>query len=172
VSSSPPGADPPRSRLPALGGRGEGWVAGQGVLLALVALLGLPGLGALPPADPGRWALLLIGLGLLGFGTGVGLAGVRDLGPSLTAVPRPKRGARFVDQGIYRRIRHPLYLAVVSVALGWSLATASAAAAVAAVALAVWLDAKSRREEDWLVEAYEGYAAYRRRTARFVPGVY
>lgn len=172
MSSYPPGADRPRSRLPALGGRGEGWVVGQAVLLALVALLGLPGLGALPPADLGRWVLLVVGLGLLGFGALVGMAGVRDLGASLTAVPRPKSGARMVDRGIYRRIRHPLYLAVVAVALGWSLAMASPAAVVAAVALAIWLDAKSRREEGWLIEAYEGYAAYRRRTARFVPGVY
>jgi protein-S-isoprenylcysteine O-methyltransferase Ste14 len=172
VSSSRPGADRPRTRLPALGERGEGWVVGQGILLALVALLGLPGLGALPPADPGRWAVLLTGLALLVIGSLIGLAGVRDLGRNLTAVPRPKRGARFVDRGIYRRIRHPLYLAVVTVALGWSVAMASLPAAVAAAGLAIWLDAKSRREEVWLVETYEDYAAYRRRSARFLPGVY
>jgi protein-S-isoprenylcysteine O-methyltransferase Ste14 len=164
--------EPHRSRLPALGGRGEGWVVGQGILLGLVALLGLPGLATLPPADAGRWASVAIGLALLVGGCLIGLAGARELGRSLTAVPRPKQGARFVDTGIYHRVRHPLYLAVVSVALGWSVAMASPAAGAAAVALAIWLDLKSRREEAWLCEAYLDYPAYRRRTDRFVPGLY
>jgi protein-S-isoprenylcysteine O-methyltransferase Ste14 len=38
--------------------------------------------------------------------------------------------------------------------------------------LGLWLDAKARREERWLVDAFPGYAAYRRRTHRFVPGIY
>lgn len=160
------------SRLPSLGRRGEGWVVGQGILLALVALLGLPGLATLPPGDAGRWATVVIGLTLLGGGCLVGFAAARDLGRSLTAVPRPKPGARFVDSGIYRLARHPLYVAVVAVALGWGVAMASVPAVITVVALAAWLDAKSRREEAWLLEVYEGYAAYRRRTARFVPRLY
>jgi protein-S-isoprenylcysteine O-methyltransferase Ste14 len=162
----------PGSRLPALGTHGEGWVAGQAVLLALVALLGLPGLGSLPPSDAGRWASLVVGLALLTGGCLVGYAGARELGRNLTAVPRPKRGARLVESGIYAHARHPLYLAVILVSLGWAIAMASLPALLAAGALAIWLDAKSRREEAWLLESYEPYAAYRARTARFVPGVY
>ena len=48
---------PSGSRLPALGPSGEGWVAGQFVLLGLVAVAGLPGLADLPPATGGRWLL-------------------------------------------------------------------------------------------------------------------
>lgn len=160
------------SRLPSLGHRGEGWVVGQGVLLALVALLGLPGLARLPPSDPGRWATVVLGLALMVGGCLVGFAGARELGRNLTAVPRPKPGARLVDSGIFATLRHPLYLALILAATGWSVAMASPASMVAAVALAAWLDAKSRREEAWLLEAYDDYATYRRRTARFVPRVY
>lgn len=168
---TPPG-EGGASRLPSLGHRGEGWVVGQGVLLALVAVLGMPGLATLPPSDPGRWATVVLGLALMVGGCLVGIAGARELGRSLTAVPRPKPGAQLVDSGIFGMLRHPLYLALISAAIGWSVAMASPASLVAAVALAVWLDAKSRREEAWLLEAYEGYATYRRRTARFVPRVY
>jgi protein-S-isoprenylcysteine O-methyltransferase Ste14 len=161
-----------QSRLPALGPRGEGWVIGQGVLLALVAVLGLPGLADLPPVDGAGWALLGLGLVLLAGGVGIGLAGIRALGRHLTAVPRPKRDASLVETGIYGAIRHPLYVAVVAAALGWAVAMGSIPSAVVAIVLGVWLDAKARREEDWLLEAYPEYAAYRRRTSRFIPRVY
>ena len=36
----------------------------------------------------------------------------------------------------------------------------------------VLLDLKARREEAWLSERFEGYAAYMRRTRRFIPGLY
>jgi protein-S-isoprenylcysteine O-methyltransferase Ste14 len=147
-------------------------VVGQGVLLLAVAALGLPGLGDLPPASAGRWALLVAGLGLMAIGLGIGLAGIRALGRNLTAAPRPKGGAELVEAGIYRFIRHPLYAAVVLAAIGWTMATASPGAAVASAVLAAWLDAKARREEAWLADAYPGYEAYRRRTRRFVPGLY
>lgn len=161
-----------RPSLPALGPRGEGWVVGQGVLLVLVAVLGLPGLAELPPTDATGWLRLGIGLVLLAAAAVVGLAGLRALGPSLTAMPRPKQDSALVETGIYGVIRHPLYLAVFATGLGWAVATASAPAALAALLLGLWLDAKARREERWLTDAFPGYAAYRRRTHRFVPGIY
>jgi protein-S-isoprenylcysteine O-methyltransferase Ste14 len=147
-------------------------VIGQGVLLLAVAALGLPGLGDLPPTSAGRWILLVVGLALMLVGLGVGLAGIRALGRNLTAAPRPKGGAVLVETGIYGAIRHPLYAALILAAIGWGLATASLGAGIATGALAGWLDAKSRREEAWLLDVYPTYAAYRRRTHRFVPGLY
>jgi len=35
-----------------------------------------------------------------------------------------------------------------------------------------FFDLKSRREERWLEERYPGYAAYRARTRRLIPGLY
>jgi protein-S-isoprenylcysteine O-methyltransferase Ste14 len=45
-------------------------------------------------------------------------------------------------------------------------------ALVLALGLAAVLDLKARREEAWLVVRYPGYAAYARRTRRFLPGLY
>ncbi len=108
----------------------------------------------------------------MGAGVGVGLRGARDLGASLTAVPRPRDDARLVTNGIYARIRHPLYAALMLASLGWSIACLSVASLVASLLLAGWLDAKSRREEAWLAARYPDYAAYRSRTRRFLPGAY
>lgn len=160
------------SRVPSLGARGEGWVVGQGVLLLTIAVLGLPGLAALPPDSTVGWARVLLGIGVMGGGLLVGGRALRDLGASLTALPHPRPDASFVDAGIYGVIRHPMYAALVATSLGWVLVTASVPAAVASVALAAWLDLKSRREEAWLLGHYPEYEAYRRRTHRFIPGAY
>jgi protein-S-isoprenylcysteine O-methyltransferase Ste14 len=160
------------TRVPSLGPRGEGWVVGQGVLLVAVAVLGLPGLGALPPDTTEGWATVMLGLAIMAGGLLVGGLALRDLGSSLTAMPHPREDARFVDTGIYRLIRHPMYAALIMTAIGWVLVTTSVPAAVATAALAVWLDLKSRREEAWLRGHYPAYEAYRRRTHRFLPGAY
>lgn len=160
------------TRVPSLGPRGEGWVVGQGLLLVAVAALGLPGLSTLPPDTAAGWATTLLGLGVMAGGLLIGGVALRHLGASLTAMPHPREDALFVDAGIYRVVRHPMYAALISTALGWVLVTTSVPAAVATAALAVWLDLKSRREEAWLQGRYPEYEAYRRRTHRFIPGAY
>jgi protein-S-isoprenylcysteine O-methyltransferase Ste14 len=160
------------TRVPSLGPRGEGWVVGQGILLLAIAALGAPGLEGLPPRSPVGWATVVLGLGAMVGGLLLGGRALRDLGSNLTAMPRPREDAHFVDEGIYRYVRHPMYAALVATGVGWVLVTTSVPAAVATAVLAVWLDLKSRREEAWLSRTYPEYEAYRRRTHRFIPGAY
>lgn len=158
------------SRLPTLGAHGEGWVTGQVLLLAAV---GVAGVIDRPDWDGEALTIsTVVGLGLVVAGLVIGIVGVRDLGPSLTPVPRPKDGARLVQGGIYGRVRHPLYLGLVMGALGWALFSASVLALGFTLVLAVFLDLKARREEVWLRERYPLYAHYARRVRRFVPGLY
>jgi protein-S-isoprenylcysteine O-methyltransferase Ste14 len=166
----PPMHDRPSSTsLPSLGRRGEGWFAAQVVLMAAVALASLAG-----PAWSGAARAMTTGIGLLLI-VAAGLVGVRalaDLRASFTPLPHPVPGGALVERGVYGQVRHPMYLAVVTAALGWALLTASPAALVATAVLFGFFDLKSRREEVWLVEAYPGYAAYRARTRRIVPRLY
>ena len=158
------------SQLPSLGERGEGWVTGQ---LLLLAAVGVAGVVDRPDWDGTALTLTtLAGVGLVVLGLVVGLVGVRDLGLSLTPLPRPKDGANLVEEGIYGWIRHPLYAGLVLGALGWALFAASLLALAFTAALAVFLDLKSRREEVWLRERYPRYRMYARRVRRFVPRVY
>ena len=147
-------------------------MVGQGVLLVAVAAMGLLGLGALPPDSAAGWATVMLGLAVMAGGLVIGGLALRDLGTNLTAMPHPRADAQFVDAGIYRLIRHPMYAALITTAVGWVLVTTSVPAAVATAALAIWLDLKSRREEAWLLGHYAEYEAYRRRTHRFIPGAY
>ena len=159
------------TRIPALGPRGEGWVAAQIVLLLLVAALGAL---HIPSAAGQSGGLAVIGLGvlLISLGSWVVIRGVQGLGGSRTAMPRPRDEASLVTGGIYRRVRHPIYLGLIALAMGWACVTLSPLALAAAIALAVVLDLKARREEFWLTERYSEYPRYRARTHRFIPGVY
>jgi len=112
-------------------------------------------------------ALILAGLVLLAT-AGIALL----LARSTTIFPRPREGAMLADTGVYRRVRHPVYGAVLLISLGWSLVE-SPLGLLPTAALAVVFDLKARVEEAWLEERFPGYSGYRERTPRrFVPGVY
>lgn len=154
-------------RLPSLGPRGEGWLIGQ--IVFIVAIASAPGDAWAEPAPTiGRWsgALLLLG------GLAVAARAIFDLGPNLTPFPRPRQAGVLVEHGIYRVVRHPVYAGLVLITVGWSLIHASLTGLVLSAVFAGFLDLKARREEELLAAAFQGYEAYRRRTKRFVPGLY
>ena len=162
----------PNPRLPDLGPRGEGWVAGQFILLGLLVVLGLPGLWNIGSSGVIGLMWFALGAGALAIGAWLVLRAFVDLGPSLTPLPRPRSDGRFVESGIYARLRHPIYAGLILGSLGWSALTHSPASLVVALVLAAFLDAKARGEEAWLLDRYPPYAAYRLRTKRFLLGIY
>ncbi len=151
---------------PALGPRGEGWVATQLLLLVLLVVA-----GALGPEWPDgvERALVAAAFVVATPGAFLFLAGALRLGAQLTPFPRPVEGAALREDGVYGLVRHPIYGGAILLASAWSLAT-SYLALTTAVALAALFEAKSRREELWLAEHDPAYEAYRRRVRRrFVP---
>lgn len=147
--------------------RGGGWVIGQMCLMLAVGVLGWifhPGHTPL--------AFLLGGSLLLTVGAVAGVAGAGALGRNLTSFPQPPPESRLVESGVYARVRHPLYTSVLALAFGWSLVRLSWLAFAASLALALFLDAKARREERWLRSRFPEYEAYARRVKRFIPRVY
>ena len=160
------------SRLPSLGPRGEGWVVAQFVLFLAIGALGIFDLQRHGWANPQGLPAVALGLAQIVAGAYISARGVLDLRPSLSPFPRPLDGAPLIDTGAYRLIRHPIYAGLVLVALGWGVATGSLAAILGAGSLFLLFDGKSRREEAWLVSAHPGYAAYKRRTRRFIPWIY
>jgi protein-S-isoprenylcysteine O-methyltransferase Ste14 len=158
-----------RTRLPALGRRGEGWVALQVALVAAAALAGT--LGPRWPRGARRRLAVAGGFAAAG-GTYLLAGGGAGLGRQLTPFPRPVAGAQLRRAGAYRLVRHPMYGGSLLLVLGWSLFT-SPLTLLPLGASAAFLDAKRRREEAWLLEQHPDYAEYRdvvRR--RFVPFVW
>src|SRR2546421_3485577 len=160
---------PGSSRLPDLGPRGEGWFAIQLVLFA--AIVGLAFARVYWPEGAAD-ELTVIGILAMAAGIVLFVVGLVSAGKALSPFPRPKDDGALIDRGVYRTVRHPLYGAIILIALGWSLAE-SPLALIPTVALALFLDLKARREEAWLEERYPEYRAYARRTRRrFLPLLY
>ena len=147
--------------------RGGLWVLGQNLLLGLVLAGGI--------FYRNHWhsvPLTWCGSLLLLVSAVCGLAGAMRLGRSLTPFPKPLPRTRLVQTGIYRFMRHPLYVAVFCASAGWALFSASWPALLVALVLAPLLDAKARREERWLRQQFPEYASYERRVRRFIPLIY
>jgi len=154
------------------GVRGEWYVAVQAALLALVFFgpRTLPGFPVWPPVL--RLPALLLGGMLLLAGALLAGAGTLSLGRNLTPLPHPKEGARLVETGAYRLVRHPIYGGIVLLAYGWSLCARGWLPLAYATLVFIFLDLKSRREERWLTEKYPGYADYRKSTRKRIPFIY
>ena len=147
--------------------RGGRWVVGQITLLLAAA--------ATAPAWGGQWhnpAARATGLALLGLGAVSGLAGMINLGRSLTPFPRPREASNLVRHGIYRWVRHPLYGSLIATSAGWALVWSSLPGLLVAAVLAVFLNAKADHEENWLRRRYPEYAAYAARVKKLVPFIY
>ncbi len=148
--------------------RGEIWVWAQDALLLAYFLV--PRLSS--PWYPPR---VLQGLGVLFLGWGLLLfvGGLRTLGRhNLTSCPKPMKTGILATGGAFRYCRHPAYLGVILMALGWPLTQGHVSRLLVALGLAVFLDAKARREEKYLAEKYPEYPAYAAKTKRLIPGIY
>jgi Isoprenylcysteine carboxyl methyltransferase (ICMT) family len=146
------------------------------------------------PASPGEWPPERVLAGIRGATGVVGsrrrnrslawsllLSGgwrVADLahlrsGPPVQRIVAIQPGHELVTDGIYRVIRHPSYLGMIILMLGWALAFRSGLGVILAALIVPPLLARIRSEETLLRSQFGAeYDAYRRRTSRLIPGIY
>jgi protein-S-isoprenylcysteine O-methyltransferase Ste14 len=96
-------------------------------------------------------------------------AAFASLRGAIQVAPEPRQDARLVSGGVYRRFRHPIYTAIVIVAIGLFLRKPTVAVAVAAAVVIAFLLVKVRFEEALLQARYPEYAEYRDRTWGLIP---
>jgi len=133
----------------------------QGVLIVLFALAVFFDRGpALASPVVVRWA----GAALAAAGLIMMAAALATMGRVMQVSPMPKDEGRLITRGVYRRLRHPMYTAIILIVLGIALRQPSLLVAAAGAALAALLLTKARFEESLLLERYPDYAEYRRHT--------
>lgn len=111
----------------------------------------------------------LVSTCLLLAGNTIAVYVLSHLGRSFSIMPEA-RG--IVTSGLYRHVRHPLYLAEMIAAIGTVLQFLSVwTALILAVQIAFQLR-RMRNEERVLMEIFPEYAAYQEKTARVIPGIY
>jgi protein-S-isoprenylcysteine O-methyltransferase Ste14 len=94
------------------------------------------------------------------------------LGPNLTPLPKPKPSGEFIQSGLYRFVRHPIYFGVILVCFGWASIEQTLYTLVLAIILLIFFDLKSRQEEIWLTEKFSEYDVYKQNTKKLIPFLY
>lgn len=111
-----------------------------------------------------------LGVAAIAAGVAIGLWALAANRPgNFNIRPDPKPGGQLVVAGPYRYVRHPMYVAVMSATLGLVLLGPAAWRIAAWIALGAVLHAKAGLEEEAMLRTHAGYAAYRARTARWIP---
>lgn len=137
-----------------------------------MAVIVLSGFTGVYWPDAAAATLTVVGIVVATLGLSLLIAAMVSMGRNLSPFPRPVVRGSLVQHGVYRVVRHPIYGAVLLIALGWSLAE-SPLGLIPTALLAFVFDLKARLEEGWLLERYPSYGEYRTRTrSRFVPGLY
>jgi protein-S-isoprenylcysteine O-methyltransferase Ste14 len=97
-----------------------------------------------------------------------------DLGTNWSITLEVRERHQLVTTGLYRRIRHPMYLALFLHSLGLALAVPNWVAGPSyGVAFGVLFALRVGAEERMMMEEFgKDYEAYRTRTKRLVPGVW
>jgi protein-S-isoprenylcysteine O-methyltransferase Ste14 len=131
---------------------GAGWVAGQLVLIAVLAAAAAAG-----PTWPPNPVTLPLGIVSATAGALLFVAGIVALGSSLTPFPRPR--GPLVDTGAFGLVRHPIYGGVLLGAVGLGLVTRPLMLAACVPALA-FIILKLRHEERLLLARFPDYASY------------
>jgi len=121
-----------------------------------------------------RPAALVAGSVCLAIGLVVFYRSHADLGSFWSVTLEVRENHRLISQGVYRRVRHPMYSALVLYSVGQALAVPNWVAGPSyLVAFGILFAFRIRAEEQMMVDAFgDEYVAYMAKTKRLVPGVW
>ena len=83
--------------------------------------------------------------------------------------PKMRENAKLVTTGIYKYIRHPMYLSVITMMLAFLISTATVIETILFIILIVVLVLKAKREESLWLNHNEKYERYKEQTKLFIP---
>lgn len=113
------------------------------------------------------WRGLLRGVQLLGLGIFVSSLVPIDVAAFLGLRPESRGAEPFVERGIYRHLRHPMYTGIILMLLAHPDQTVNRLSLYAFVT--AYLIVGARFEERRMLAAHPEYADYRRRVPAFLP---
>lgn len=145
----------------------KGSIKGYGYVILQFFILGLVFFSR--PAKKQPIGTLFLGEVLLLLGLVILVVAGITLRSALNVVPEPKAEAPFITTGIYKRIRHPMYLGLILIAAGISSIRWSAFAAYETVILTLLLISKYRYEDSLLLAKWPEAISYQVRVGALLP---
>lgn len=110
-----------------------------------------------------------LGVFLFVSGALITVIAVVQLNMNLSPFPSPLPGAKFIGNGIYKFIRHPIYTGLFSAFLGYAIISDSGYRIIISMLLLLLFYFKSKYEEKQLNLVFPQYSEYRKTTGRFFP---
>ena len=145
------------------------WALGQFLLLIAWVLLFRTNLYAID-FDP-LHSHHLLGIAVMTIGVILLIMAAATLRSALTPNPVPRPGALLVTGGLYGRMRHPIYVAMILLLVGGTIVAYSAGLLIGTIILLLFYLTKARFEESQMVARYPEYDDYRQRTGSFIPKI-
>jgi protein-S-isoprenylcysteine O-methyltransferase Ste14 len=122
---------------------------------------------------PGGQPLRIAGFVVMLLGTVLRTGPMLQLGPRFSLRVAVQEGHTLETRGFYARVRHPSYLGMILILVGFALVFESALGLIVALAFALQLARRIGREDRFLEEQFgDAWRAWARRTKRLVPGVW
>lgn len=91
---------------------------------------------------------------------------------SYSPFPTPSKNNKLVTGGFYKYVRHPIYTAVMIVALVLLLSNPTFPSFVIFAVLIYIQDIKASLEEEFLTKLHPAYKNYTEKTKKFIPKIY
>ena len=91
---------------------------------------------------------------------------------NMNITPMVKDGAHLVTSGIYKFVRHPMYLGLIMLVIPLIVSYLTWFRGIIFIVLIATLFAKIRYEEDVLIYSFPEYLEYRKKSWRLIPYVY
>lgn len=90
-------------------------------------------------------------------------------GIKLKSKPEPNPNAKLVQKGIYKYIRHPIYLGFICISFGLSFCIGNILSIIIALISLIFYYLKSIYEDKLLISTYNEYLDYSENVGRFLP---
>lgn len=141
--------------------KGRTLVISQFVLIVLIILQG------------GLIANSILGMELQIIGFLIGIKAIYDMKIGNLAInPEPKTDAKLVQSGIYKVVRHPMYLSILTFLLPVAINFNNVNTFVSYLILVFVLIIKIQYEEELLIQKFSKYSDYIKETKRLIPYIY
>ena len=85
----------------------------------------------------------------------------KDLGKSLSPMPRPKENSKLITSGIYRFFRHPMYYSLIIISFSFFLKSLTIYNLILIILLTFIISNKIKIEEEYLIKRFHNYTLYK-----------